>query len=157
MNRIIVFVASFLLFVVSSAEVIKAPPVSSQPYAKPALGPVEQFSSYSGQNLFDGDTLLKIWKAGENLKAPPERITTFEPVIRDGKYEPTGKKPPVAAVRSSPGEPFFDLDFGELAIGCYVVRVIAAVNSQSRRKIHPERQHRRSPENQRTQLRLQQY
>lgn len=91
-------------------------------------GRVEQFGSYSGRSLFDRQTMLKSWTAGQELKGV--RATTFEPVIRKN-YKPTSeRKPPVPAMRCSPGDPVFDLDLGTLDIGCYVVRVIAAVKTE---------------------------
>lgn len=94
-------------------------------------GPVEQFGSYNGRNLYSTKTRLKEWNAGGPWgREQGDGVVPFDRVIR-AKYEPTGRtKPAVPAVRFSPGRPVADLDLGTLDIGCYVIRVIAAVKTE---------------------------
>jgi|GEM_PF-506988 len=96
-------------------------------------GPVEQFRSYNGENLFDNNSLIKRWAVGkpDGISVSADRVATFNPVIRDDKYRPTDKtKPAVPVARFSPGNPKVNFDLGTLDIGCYVVRVIAAAPTE---------------------------
>jgi hypothetical protein len=114
------------------------PGTSSPSSVRPTVtseSPVEQFRGQfpGSRRFFDEQTLLKKWQAGgaaDLTDVSPDRRTEFAPVIRK-EYKLTGQtKPPVAVVRCSPGTPVFDLDFDKLDIGCYVVRVIAAVRTE---------------------------
>ena len=92
---------------------------------------VERFVGGRSQKMFDRGTLVRDWKAASLPNIPDARKTEAVPAIRDRQYKLTGEtRPPIPAVRCSAGEPVFELDFGSLEIGCYVVRVIAMVRTE---------------------------
>ena len=107
--------SSVAVWAITSAVAISA--AAPQP-------PVERFATYCGHatKLFDAETLVKDWRAAEMPGTPKDRIGALSPA----PAKPDAPvPPPVPVVRSSTGAPVYDLDFGRLDVGCYVVRVIA--------------------------------
>jgi len=97
------------------------------------------------RSFFDRQSQIKNWVA--DPKGDPEhgyaalpgsyKIERYaEPVYQVTRYKATntGKaRKPVHVIRCSPGSPAFKLDLGELRPGMYVVRVIAAVETEKLR------------------------
>jgi len=124
-TRLFSVLASAALFGMASAARAGAPAPA------PVTGSIERFVGGRSRKMFDRETLLKNWIAVQMPEVPTNRKTRVAPAIRDRRYRLTGKRrPPVAAVRCSPGAPVFRLDFGTLDIGIYVVRVIAMVKTE---------------------------
>ncbi|HJN08710.1 MAG TPA: hypothetical protein QF564_08450 [Pirellulaceae bacterium] len=92
---------------------------------------VERFVGGRSRKMMDTETLIRNWRAVEMPGVPTDRKTTVAAAIRDRRYNLTGEsRSPVAAVHCSAGAPVFQLDFGTLDVGCYVVRVIAMVKTE---------------------------
>ncbi len=127
---------SVLIAGVASQAALRAETVPPPSTAEAAA--VEQYTPRCGfgQKLFDGETRLRQWLAAEMEGIPGERIATVVPAVRQDCKLTGETRPPVQAVRSSPAAPLYELDFGTLEPGCYVVRIIALVKTE---EIEPHR------------------
>ncbi|MFW6039188.1 MAG: hypothetical protein ACOC9P_01780, partial [bacterium] len=103
------------------------PPAAAQ---EPA--PEKWSARVGGERLFDAQTELRRWQAGvdELPGVAADRLTTMRPKRRD-RHPPeiTGEGDPVHVWRGKPGTEA-QLEFGELDIGVYVVRVIAMARTE---------------------------
>ena len=93
---------------------------------------VEQYTPHNGRarKLFNDDTRRRQWVAAAMEAIPQDRVVRVAPAIRKDCILTGETRPPVQAVRSSPAAPLYELDFGTLEPGCYVVRIIALVKTE---------------------------